>query len=82
MWQEKTEPFDVEGGTFEVDPGDGLLDLLEGTRDALPALDTHALETPDGTDAPSLEDARQALMWALRDARPMVSFERVSTPTR
>ena len=68
MWQEQTGAFDVEGGAFELDPGDGLLDLLEGARDTLPALDTRALRTPDGTDAPSLEDARQALMSALRDA--------------
>jgi hypothetical protein len=69
MWQEQTEAFDVEGGAFEFDPSDGLIDLLEESGGALPALDAHALETPDGSAAPSLEDARQALILALRDAR-------------
>jgi hypothetical protein len=68
MWQEQTGAFDVEGGAFEFDPKDGLLDLLDALEGTLPTLDTHALETPDGSDAPSLEDARQALIAALHDA--------------
>jgi hypothetical protein len=68
MWQERTEAFDVEGGVFELDPNDGLLDLLEASGGFLPELDTQALETGDGASAPSLEDARQALVFALRDA--------------
>ena len=69
MWQRQTGAFDVEGGSFEIDSDDGLVDLLEEARDTLAPLDTRALETPDGSDAPSLEDARQALLFALRDAR-------------
>ena len=68
MWQEQTDAFDVEGGAFEIDPSDGLLDLLERAKESLPALDTRTLETPDGSRAPSLEDARQVLILVLRDA--------------
>lgn len=68
MWQEQTEAFDVEGGVFEFDPNDGLVDLLESSAGALPILDTSLLRTPDGTPAPTLEDARRALISAFQEA--------------